>query len=149
MQDNRIDTQILDFLIGHRICALTTLLQDGSPHAAAIHFSYNESPFEFYFSTKNTTKKCEALLDGQSSKASVVVGLSDEEWITLQMDGTVKSILDPAESEKTAAIHYARHPHAATRFKNDPSTLFLHFTPKWWRYTDFNTKPPTILSSES
>ncbi len=87
-----------------------------------------------------------ALLKGEESKASVVLGFSEEEWITLQMDGEVRAILDKDELEKVHKIHYAKYPDSK-KWKDDPSTIFLAFTPNWWRYTDYNTKPPTSLSS--
>ncbi|HXH26957.1 MAG TPA: hypothetical protein VNG90_03600, partial [Candidatus Acidoferrum sp.] len=84
--------------------------------------------------------------NGGTAKASVVVGLSEEEWITLQMDGEVAAITDPAQLEAAQAIHYAKHPNSA-QYKDDPETMFLRFTPNWWRYTDFNTKPLTLVDS--
>lgn len=125
-----MDKKVLDFLASHRICSLTTLLSDGSPHAAALHYSHKDEPLELYFSTENTSRKCQALLDGKTVKASVVVGFSEEEWITLQMDGDVRAILDKNELTPIQTIHYAKHP-------------------TWWRYTDYNTKPLTIISSEN
>lgn len=100
-----------------------------------------------YFSTENTSRKCKGLLNGETVKGSVVVGLSEEEWITLQMDGEVTAIVDKAELEKIHQIHYTKHPSSA-KYKEEPETIFLAFTPTWWRYTDYNTKPLTVHSSE-
>ena len=137
--------KILDFLTSHRVCSLTTLLNDGSPHAAALHYSHKNDPLELYFSTENTSLKTQALLSRKSTKASVVIGFSEEEWITLQMDGNVEAIFNPKELEAVHAMHYAKIPDAE-QYKNDPATIFLKFIPKWWRYTDYNDDPPTILS---
>lgn len=142
-----MDQKILDFLPKEHVCSLTTLLPDGSPHAAALHFSHQADPFKLYFSTENTSRKCKALLDGKSSKAAVVVGLSEEEWITFQIDGDVRAITESGELKVAKSVHYAKNP-GSQKFENDPATLFLEFTPSWWRFTDFNTKPPTIISSE-
>lgn len=141
-----MDSKILDFLRMQRICSLTTLLVDGAPHAAAMHYSHSSDPLTLYFSTENTGKKCEALLDGSTTKASVVIGFSEKEWITLQMDGEVKTILDKEDLAKAQEIHYTKHP-KSEKYKNEPETIFLSFTPAWWRYTDYNTIPETILSS--
>lgn len=142
-----MDSKILGFLTKHRVCSLTTLLPDGSPHAAALHYSHKDSPLTLFFSTENTSKKCQALLGGKSTKASVVVGFSEEEWITFQMDGEVKAILEPEELKEAKTIHYPKHPDSK-QYENAPETLFLSFMPHWWRYTDYNTDPPSILSSE-
>jgi len=137
---------VLDFLSKNRVCSLSTLLKDGSPHTSALHYSHRSDPLTLYFSVEKTAKKCEDLLDGKSSKASVVVGFSEEEWITLQMDGEVKAILDPQELIDAKAVHYVKQPDSK-QYENDPATVFLAFTPLWWRYTDYNSDPPTILNS--
>lgn len=137
--------EILDFISKHRVCSLTTLLADGSPHAAALHYSHSENPLLFYFSTENTSKKCEGLLQGETVKGSIVIGFSEEEWITLQIDGEVKTITDETELDRVQKIHYSKHPNSA-KYKDAPETIFLSFAPSWWRYTDYNTEPATILS---
>ncbi len=142
-----MDPKILEFLKNHRVCSLTTLLPDGSPHAAALHYSHQDSPLELYFSTENTSRKCLGLLKGETVKASVVVGFSEEEWITLQLDGEVQAVSDSEELGKIQAIHYAKHPGSA-KYKDDPVTIFLKFNAAWWRYTDYNTCPVTVISSE-
>lgn len=141
----KMDQKILDFLNNHRVCSLTTLLKDGSPHAAALHYSHKVNPLEFYFSTENTSIKCQALLNVSFKKASVVIGFSEEEWITLQMDGVVKAILDKEELKVVQEIHYKKHPDSA-QYKDAPATIFLKFTSNWWRYTDYNSDPPKILT---
>lgn len=141
-----MDTKVLDFLSANRVCSLTTLLTDGSPHAAAVHYSHRADPLKLFFSTQNSSRKCEALADGKTTKAAVVIGLSEEEWKTLQLEGTVRAITDKDEIAKVKSVHYPKHPNSQ-KFENDPATLFLEFTPSWWRYTDYNTKPMTVLGS--
>lgn len=136
---------ILEYLAREKVGALTVLLPDGTVHGAAMHFSHSSSPLELYFSTENTSKKTQGLVSGGKTKASVVLGFSEKEWITLQMDGEVEAILDKAELSGVQIKHYAKHPTSA-KYKDDPATIFLKFTPTWWRYTDFNTNPVTILS---
>ena len=143
-----MDTRIIDFLTKHRVCALTTLLPDGSPHSAALHYSHTENPLALYFSTENTSRKCQGLLQGQTVTGSLVIGFSEEEWITLQMDGEVKAISNSEELKNIHEIHYTKHPNSE-KYKNEPETIFLTFVPSWWRYTDYNTDPVTILSSEA
>jgi general stress protein 26 len=143
-----MDKKILGFLSKHRVCSLSTMLPDGTPHAAALHFSHQNGPLEFYFSTESTSRKCKGLLKGEIVKGSVVVGFSEKEWITLQMDGEVVSIEDKDELAKVHKIHYLKHP-TSEKYKDEPETIFLKFIPKWYRYTDYNTEPLTLLSSES
>lgn len=141
-----MNDRITHFLTKHHICSLTTILPDGMPHAAAIHYSYSNEPFTLYFSTDRTSRKCQALLNGKRGKAAVVIGLSTEEWVTLQIEGNIR-IATVDELPNIQKIHYTKHPHSA-KYKDDPGTVFLIFSPTWWRFTDFNTKPPTIISSK-
>jgi general stress protein 26 len=142
-----IDERIANFLSKHGICSLTTLLPDGSPHAAALHFSHSAGSFEFTFLTKKSSRKAAALLDGSSVRGAIVVGFSEEELITLQLDGEVAVITGEAELEDARRIHFSKHP-SSKKYEKDPAYIFLKFTPSWWRYTDYNTKPATILAWE-
>lgn len=139
-----MDNKIIKFLANNKVCSLTTLLPNGSPHAAALHYSHKNEPLELYFSTENTSLKCQALLKGDLTKASVVVGFSEEEWITLQMDGEAKAIFDKDELKAVQIMHYSKHPDSK-KYKDDPETIFLKFTPKWLRYTDYNKDPAEVL----
>lgn len=69
-----MDQKVLDFLAKNNVGALTTLLEDGSPHSAALHYSHQDKPLMLFFSTENTSRKCQALLDGKSIKAAFVAG---------------------------------------------------------------------------
>ncbi len=140
--------KLAQFLTTHRVCSLTTLLPDGTPHAAALHYSHTEDPLTLYFSTEKSSRKCQGILNGESVMGSVVIGFSEEEWVTLQMDGEVTAVSDDAVLKKAHAIHYSKHPNSE-KYKDDPETLFLAFSPTWWRYTDYNTDPLTIISSEN
>lgn len=142
-----MDNRILEFLKNHNVCTLTVLLSDGSPHSSVMHFSHSDDPFELYFSTKNTSKKCEALVGGGVVKASFASGFSEEEWATIQVDGEVKIVTEKEKADKIGEAHYAKNP-SSKRYKDEPETCFLVFTPKWWRYSDFKSQPMVILSSD-
>lgn len=142
-----MNRKILDFLKKERVCSLTTLLKDGSPHAAALHYSHKDNPLTLYFSTENTSRKCQALLNGKSVKGTVVVGFSERKWISLQMDGRIKVISNKKELISIHKIHYAKHPDSK-KYKDDPATIFLAFTLTWWRYMEFKSNPMVVISSE-
>ncbi len=78
-----MNPEVLGFLGMHKVCSLSIVLPDGSPHGAALHFSHIVEPLTFYFSTEKGSRKCQGLLNGEVGKASVVVGFSEEEWKTL------------------------------------------------------------------
>jgi general stress protein 26 len=141
----KLETKVLDFLNKHRICAMSTMLWDGSPHVCALHYANSEKG-ETYIMTEKSGRKSEALLDGTKGKASFVTGFSDEEWITLQMDGEVKAITNKKELLEIHKVYYAKNP-GPEKYKNDPATLFLVFKPTWYRYTEYKPKF-LVISSE-
>lgn len=142
-----MDTRLLDFLNSHRVCVITTLLEDGSPHSAAMHYSHSIDPLVIYISTDQGSRKMQALDAQTKGSSSMVIGISEDEWISLQMSGTVHVVVDEEELAKAKEAHYPKHPNSQ-KYEDDPGTVFLAFTPTWWRYTDFNVKPPLKLSSE-
>ncbi len=131
------EQQVVDFLAKHKLCAFTTLLKDGSPHAATIHFSEMQNPTRIILLTEKTTKKCEALLEKNSVPASFVIGFSEEERMTLQMDGTVRLVTGAVELAAVKEVHFTKIP-TAKKFEKNPDTVLLEFTPTWWRFTDYN-----------
>ena len=140
------DPRTLKFLQNNRVAVLSVLLPDGTPHSAALHYSHRDNPPVLYFSTESTSRKCQGLMTGKSLPASVVVGFSEEEWITLQMDGAVKVLTDTIELSQAKSLHYPKHPNSQ-KFEPDPATAFLIFTPTWSRYTEFKHNPPLIIEN--
>jgi hypothetical protein len=121
---------------------LISILLDKRPYSAAVHFSHRLNPLKIFVQTSNDTNKAKPFLDGSTGPASMVVGFSEQDWLTLQMSGSARAITNPDELKNIYKIHYAKHPNAE-QYKG-PDTLFLEFTPTWWRYTDFNSNPETI-----
>ena len=74
------------FLNNERVAVLATMLADGTPHTSAMHFIYHDGAL--YFSTQPTSRKAKDL--SGITKASVTVGFSEKDWITIQLDGTLE-----------------------------------------------------------
>ncbi|MBX4205760.1 pyridoxamine 5'-phosphate oxidase family protein, partial [Candidatus Microgenomates bacterium] len=87
-----MDKRILNYLDTQKISCLTTLLKDGSPHSATMHYAYTSDPFEFVFFTKTDSRKCSNLKFNETSPASLVIGFSEEEFKELQLEGKVEKI---------------------------------------------------------
>jgi general stress protein 26 len=135
----------LKLLEKERICVLSVVLADGSPHGAVVHYSQQTEiePVKIFIQTSPTVKTEAIKNAGGAAKASVVIGLNEADFVTLQMRGNVRIVSDTAELENIYKTHYAKHPEAE-QYKS-PKTIFLEFVPTWWRYTDFNTDPETII----
>lgn len=142
-----MNDDIKKFIVENKICVLSVVRGDTSVHAAAVHYSTNEDQTEFYIATSKKSRKVENLLSGSSTQASMVIGFNEETMITHQMDGEVIAITDEAELVVVRDIHYAMHPFAK-KFENDPNTLFLKFTPTWWRYSEYKANPPIFIEPD-
>ena len=140
-----MNESVLDYLKTQRTCVLAVEMMDGAPHAATVHFAHSDEPFILYFETNKSYKKAEALLGRAESRASLVVGFTEEGKKTLQMDGTVR-LIKPEEETEYQTIYLGKFPEKTEKLKNPDFVKFL-FIPSWWRFTDF-TDGKKIISSE-
>lgn len=142
-QGNSIDPLAVQLLEAERVCVISVVLGDGSPHSAVVHYSHQLEPLKIFIQTSPTVKVRAVQEKGGTAKAALVAGLSEEKFVTLQMRGVVRIVSDRAELERIYHIHYAKLPEAE-RYK-DASTVFFEFTPAWWRYSDFNVEPEKVI----
>ena len=134
-------------LVGkERVCVISVALEDGSPHSAVVHYSHQAEPLKIFIQTYPTIKVQAVSAKGGSAKASVVIGFSEEEFVTLQMRGGVRIVSDQDYLERIYRIHYAKHPDAE-KYKG-PETVFFEFTPTWYKYSDFKGDPEKIIEGK-
>ena len=139
------DRALMDFLATDPVCVLSVLIDDRTVHSAAMHFSYADDPLRLYFSADRTQRKFSGFSDAPSRHSSIVVGTSEQVWITCQMSGQL-GIVPSADLKAVKERHYQRIP-SAKQFESDPNTVFLEFRAEWYRLTDFNSEPPKILAA--
>ena len=131
-----MDQKIVDFLNSERVAVLATMLADGTPYTSAMHFIYHDGAL--YFSTQPTSRKVKDL--NGITKASVTAGFSEKDWVTVQLDGTLE------KSELATELHLAKYPEDAKHIGGE--AVVFKFTPTWWRYSDFKTKPATFIENK-
>jgi hypothetical protein len=138
-----MDQKAIDLLNKERVCVISVTLADGSPHAAVVHYSQTIEPVKLFIQTYPTVKVDAIKTKGAVAKAAVVVGVDEKSMVELQMRGNVRIVTDQQELEAVYKVHYAKQSHAE-KYKSE-STVFLEFTPTWWRYSDFTTEPETTI----
>lgn len=141
-----MEDTVLHFIEKEHLSVLSVVLGDGSVHSAVVHFSSGVDGTRFYIQTSSTTVKAEPVLSGDSCFASLAIGFSEQDWVTLQMRGKLRLVAGEDEVQKVQALHHAKIPDALKRM--GPTTIFLEFVPSWFRYTDFQAKPPTIITKK-
>jgi len=142
-----MNKKVLKFLQRHRICVLTTLLKNGQPYSASLHYAFNEKPLYFVVWTGEKTRKLGGLKKGEASKASMVIGFSEEEWLTMQMEGEVKWVSNKEELREIWKCYSQKFAEPET-YEDSEGSALLKFTPKWWKYTEVKPEPKVVISSE-
>ena len=140
-----MNPEVIQYINSQHIAVLAAETADGAPHAAAIHFALVESPLSIIMLTGKSFKKCEGIREHGKARASMVIGMSEAEMKTVQMDGEV-IFVDEAFAYKQ---FFAKFPDNVGRY-NAETDVFLQFTPHWWRYTNFKAAGgPKFIASEN
>lgn len=137
-----MNTEILEYLRTQKVCVLAVEMPDGSPHAATVHFAFDEKSETFIIMTNPEYRKHEALANG-ATRASLVIGSTESDMRTFQLDGTACL----SDSPEFLSIYLTLFPKAAHLYKKD---VLFTFVPTWWRFTDW-TRPEgkTVYTSDS
>jgi hypothetical protein len=133
----QLPNESLAYLTTQNIGVLAVEMVDGAPHAASMHVAHTENPLVFYMRTGKGTMKCEPLLKNGSTRASLVFGADKSNMKTLQIDGTLR-LTQESEDSGFMEVFFGKFPNKDGNVK-DANTVFLIFTPTWWRYTDWTT----------
>lgn len=142
-----MNQEILDYIKSQRVGVVAIEMPDGSPHAVTVHFANTENPLIFLFETYREYRKCEALFSREISRASMVIGSTESNMQTLQMDGEARLMTEQEKEELFQKVYLVKFPEKKEKAQEPKVVAFL-FIPKWWRFTDW-TKPQgkVILSS--
>ncbi|MBK9745822.1 MAG: pyridoxamine 5'-phosphate oxidase family protein [Chloroflexi bacterium] len=136
-----IVARMLDFISTNRLCVISTICYDGTPHSSVMHYSVTHNPLTLYFSTDDRSTKIDNIKSSPST--SVVIGWSEIDWITVQLRGKSRVITVSSEVATAKRVHYAIHPNSQ-KFENDPHTVFIEFTPQYGRFSDLGVLPEII-----
>ncbi len=133
-----MDPDILNYIKSQRVGVLAVEMMDGSPHGATVHFAHMDNPLAFFFETNREYRKAEPLFGREITRATFVIGSTESDMRTLQLDGVVQ-LLKPEELETYDTVYFGKYPEE--RGKTYGGTpIFFKFTPTWWRFTDW-TRP--------
>jgi pyridoxine/pyridoxamine 5'-phosphate oxidase len=128
---------LYSFMSQHRYGVLSSVCDEGSPQSALVGIAVTRN-LEIIFDTVKSSRKYRNLITRPS--CSFVVGWAGEQ--TVQFEGTA---LEPQGSElkRYQDLYFAV-------WEDGPARLawpgIVHFVvrPRWIRYSDFDTGPPTI-----
>lgn len=135
--------EILEYLKTQRVGVLAVEMLDGSPHGATVHFAHTENSFQFFFKTHREYRKVEPLLEKSTTRATFVVGVDESNMKTLQLDGEVR-LISQIEKELFDNVYFGKFPEKRKN-QEDPNSIYLIFTPVWWKYTEWNTSQGKLI----
>lgn len=139
-----MDKKILKFINRNHVSVLTTLLENGNPHSASMHYASRENPLEFVFFTKKNSRKCKHFENNKKYPASLVIGFDEKEMIEFQSNGMIRKT-NKEESKQGVKTFVGKFKGAEL----DNEHQVLIYEPTWWRYTEFKPKFKVIESKRT
>lgn len=142
-----MNAEIIEYLNTQRVCVVSTVLADNTPHAATVHFSHTTEPFSIIIQTNPNSKKATCLTTDNAVKMSVVIGTSEDP------DGNDQTfqLLGEAAITPNNSAHMENYLEKFPEKQNKwPDDIFIRIQPVWWRFTDWSV--PTgrmIIESKS
>lgn len=133
--------ELLQFLRQHRLAVQATSAPGGGVQAAVVGIAVSDS-FEIVFDTLDTTRKTLNLATNPRI-ALVIGGVVDGEERTVQYEGVADR---PTGSELASLqeLYFRAFPDGPDRL-SWPGITYVRVRPRWLRFSDYRTDPPTIV----
>jgi general stress protein 26 len=125
------------FIAANNHGTLATVSKDGAPEAAIIEYAETDA-LEILFGTSVEYRKYENLM--QNPRVAFTVG-NKENSIGLQYEGDAHLISED-QLAHYKEIYFTKCPDAK-RFDAVPGHVFFKISPRWMRFRDLTTVPPT------
>lgn len=122
-----VKKEVSDIMAKHVLCVLSTVGPEQKPESAIVGFSHSDN-LQLLIGTSSQTRKFANL----QTNPHVAVVVGDEE-AEVQYEGTVR-ILSNSEEDGRVRAHFAKVP-GASKYRDDPSQVYLLITPTWLRLT--------------
>lgn len=129
---------IYQFINQQRLGVVSTANPENKPEAAVVGIAVSAN-LEIIFDTIKASRKYLNIL--RQPEVALVIGWDDE--ITVQYEGTAEILGDGDEADNLRAIYYQAYPDGQERAATWPGLVHIKITPRWIRYSNFNS-PPVI-----
>lgn len=128
---------VLEFLKRHTLAVIATTHPNGTPEAAVIDFSARDD-LEIVFDTFSNTRKYANFV--QNPAAAIVVGWDSN--ITVQYEGLAEPVA-ANDVVRYQRDHIDRIPEEGDFIER--GAIIFRIRPRWIRYSDFTSDPPTVV----
>lgn len=133
--------ELLEFLRSQPWAVEASVTVASEPQAAVIGVAVTDA-LELAFDTHTTSRKAANLR--ANPRIAIVMGWDDGR--TAQLEGVVDEPVG-AERERLQEVYLRRFPDGHER-KCQPDITYFRVSPRWIRFSDFRTSPPTVLVFE-
>ncbi len=135
--------KILDFLKTQKLAVIATSGSERpSPESALIAFTEDEN-LCLYFQTGRHTRKAANLR--VNPRVSFVFGLSLDDMVTVQYEGTAKQLTTKDELEECKRRFIAKVSPTTEEYFNHPTAIFFKVTPTWIGCSDYRSQKPVVI----
>ena len=125
--NDSLKQEVLEVVSRHTLCVISTVGEQNKPESAIVGFSCDDN-LELLIGTSETTRKYRNL----RSNPHVAVVIGDEQ-AEIQYEGTART-LDKTREDKRIQALFDEVP-GASKYRDDPSQVYLLITPTWLRLT--------------
>jgi general stress protein 26 len=135
--------KILRFIRSQKLAVISTSAPGfPTPESALIAFAEDEE-LCLYFQTGRHTRKAANL--AANPHTSLVIGLSHNDLITVQYEGTTEQITNKDELEQCKERFITRNSPTTEKYFNHPTAIFFKVTPTWIGFSDYSGKKPVVI----
>ncbi len=127
-----MNQQAILYAHNQRVGVLAVEMPNGSPHGATMHFAADGDATHFYFRTSPHYRKAEALQQNNTCRATLVIGVDENDMKSMQMDGIARACR--ADEMQTFNSIFLKK---FAEKQEKPDELAFVFIPTWWRFADW------------
>jgi len=133
--------ELLAFMRTQRLAVQASVGAESGVQAALVGIAVTDA-FEIVFDTLDSARKARNLRASPMC-AFVLGGWENGDERTVQYEGIADEPTGD-ELERIKAVYYAAWPDGPSR-QSWPGLIYVRVRPRWIRYSDFNSDPPTIV----
>ncbi|HEY9745036.1 MAG TPA: pyridoxamine 5'-phosphate oxidase family protein [Oculatellaceae cyanobacterium] len=141
--DEQNKEKILDILKTQKLAVISTSgPASPTPESALVAF-VEDDQLRLYFQTGKHTRKAENLQ--ANPHVSFVIGLKQEDMVTVQYEGKAEQIQAPEEIEACKQRFRAKDSPATDEYLDHPTAIFFKVTPTWIGCSDYSGEVPDVI----
>lgn len=135
--------KILEILQSQKLAVIATCSpRRPTPESALIAFAEDDE-LNLYFQTGRHTRKAANLR--ANPHVSLVIGLSQEDLVTVQYEGIATHITAPEDLAACKQRFVAKDSPTTEEYFNHPTAIFFKVTPTWIGCSDYTGKHPKVF----